>query len=43
VDHVLPRRFGGTDHPTNLRAACSSCNIARGDGVRPVSGPVSAW
>lgn len=30
VDHVLPRKLGGSDNPGNLRAACSSCNLRRG-------------
>lgn len=31
VDHVLPRSKGGSDHPANLRAACQTCNLRRGD------------
>ncbi len=30
VDHVTPKRDGGTDHPGNLRALCSPCNLGRG-------------
>lgn len=30
VDHVRPRRDGGTDHWTNLVAACFRCNNLRG-------------
>lgn len=30
VDHVVPRKLGGGDHPANLRAACASCNLRRG-------------
>lgn len=26
VDHVVPRRQGGTDHPSNLGARCRSCH-----------------
>lgn len=26
VDHVIPKALGGTDHPTNLTAACHTCN-----------------
>jgi len=26
VDHIHPRRRGGSDHPHNLRAACIPCN-----------------
>lgn len=34
VDHLTPRKFGGTDYPTNLRAAHLSCN--KGRGARPL-------
>jgi len=30
VDHVISRNDGGTDHPSNLRAACAKCNRAKG-------------
>jgi 5-methylcytosine-specific restriction endonuclease McrA len=30
VDHVIARALGGTDALTNLVAACSPCNSARG-------------
>lgn len=33
VDHIWPRRLGGTDHIDNLRAACGPCNKAKGDRV----------
>jgi 5-methylcytosine-specific restriction endonuclease McrA len=43
-DHVLPLRFGGDNSLANLRAACQSCNLRRGDGTQPVDGePASAW
>ena len=29
VDHIIPRRLGGSDDPANLRALCRSCHIAR--------------
>lgn len=29
VDHIIPRRFGGTDDLANLRAACRNGNNAR--------------
>lgn len=29
VDHVLPRRFGGTDHPRNLQPLCATCHNAK--------------
>lgn len=29
-DHVIPRSRGGVDHPDNLVAACSPCNLSKG-------------
>ncbi len=29
VDHVTPKRDGGSDHPSNLRALCAACNLGR--------------
>lgn len=26
VDHIISRRRGGADHPSNLRAICRSCD-----------------
>ena len=31
VDHVVPRRRGGTDHPENLQLLCPNCNRIKGD------------
>lgn len=33
VDHIWPRRLGGTDHIDNLRAICGPCNKAKGGRV----------
>lgn len=30
VDHVIPRRYDGSDQPGNLVAACRSCNSRKG-------------
>jgi ATP adenylyltransferase len=30
VDHILPRRHGGTDDPSNLQALCYKCNANKG-------------
>jgi 5-methylcytosine-specific restriction protein A len=30
VDHIIPKIRGGTDHPSNLRAACVPCNALKG-------------
>lgn len=27
LDHRIPMRFGGPNHPSNLRATCLSCNL----------------
>jgi 5-methylcytosine-specific restriction endonuclease McrA len=35
ADHVVPLRLGGTDHPSNLRAAHVGCNTRRGGGQAP--------
>jgi 5-methylcytosine-specific restriction endonuclease McrA len=29
VDHIIPKSMGGSDHPSNLRAACMHCNLGR--------------
>lgn len=34
VDHIVPRALGGTDDPSNLRAACATCNSRAGATVR---------
>lgn len=39
VDHVIPRSKGGTDHPSNLRAACAPCNLTRGTDPDPDPAP----
>lgn len=31
VDHVVPRKRGGTDHIDNLQLLCGSCNRIKGD------------
>ena len=31
VDHVIPRRIGGTDHIENLQMLCGHCNKVKGD------------
>ena len=34
VDHIVPLAAGGNElDPTNLRAACSTCNASRGGKV----------
>lgn len=31
IEHMRPRAIGGTDDPRNLVAACTRCNLAKGD------------
>ena len=31
IDHIVQLAKGGSDEDSNLRAACSPCNLARGD------------
>jgi DNA-directed RNA polymerase subunit RPC12/RpoP len=41
IDHIVPRKHGGTDQPKNLALACPHCNVARRDnlsGKDPVTG-----
>jgi hypothetical protein len=33
VEHVLPRKHGGTDEPENLALACIDCNLRKGSNV----------
>ena len=30
ADHITPVDAGGSDHESNLRAACANCNLSRG-------------
>jgi hypothetical protein len=32
LDHVLPRKRGGTNHESNLVTSCEDCNRLKGDG-----------
>ena len=31
IDHLIPKRFGGTDHKSNLVVACLPCNRRKAD------------
>ncbi len=35
LDHVMPLSKGGHHTAENLRVACSTCNLAKGDSVLP--------
>ena len=43
ADHVVPRTAGGSDHPSNLRAAHRSCNSARKDRAPEIPHTSRAW
>ena len=30
IDHIVPRKHGGTDHPSNLWLLCAACNSSKG-------------
>lgn len=33
IDHFIPRSKGGTNHPSNLRPCCFSCNNNKADNL----------
>jgi 5-methylcytosine-specific restriction protein A len=33
IDHILPLRRGGTNHPDNLRVLCRRCHVLRADNA----------
>ena len=33
VEHVIPKKHGGTDDPSNLALACVACNLHKGSDV----------
>lgn len=35
ADHVLPAALGGRNEPSNLQAACASCNRKKSNGYIP--------
>lgn len=41
IDHIRPKKHGGSDDPLNLALACNSCNLHKGPnltGIDPESG-----
>jgi 5-methylcytosine-specific restriction endonuclease McrA len=45
IEHVLPRKHGGSDDLDNLALACIDCNLHKGSniaGIDPESGQVTA-
>jgi HNH endonuclease len=44
IEHVLPRKHGGTDDVQNLALACIDCNLAKGSnvaGIDPATGAIT--
>jgi 5-methylcytosine-specific restriction endonuclease McrA len=44
IEHVTPRKHGGTDDAENLALACAECNLHKGSdltGIAPDSGEVT--
>ena len=33
IDHIQPKKHGGTDDPLNLALACNSCNLHKGTNL----------
>lgn len=33
VDHIIPQRWGGTDHASNLQCTCERCNHTKGAAI----------
>ena len=33
VEHIIPKKHGGTDDPRNLALACASCNLHKGPNL----------
>ncbi len=43
IDHIQPKKHGGSDDPVNLALACNSCNLHKGanlTGIDPESGRI---
>ncbi len=42
VDHVVPVSKGGSDHESNLVAACCDCNLGKSDDLVDAAPPMNA-
>jgi 5-methylcytosine-specific restriction endonuclease McrA len=43
VEHIIPRKHGGDDNPSNLALACDRCNLHKGAnlvGIDPDTGAI---
>jgi hypothetical protein len=43
VEHIIPRKHGGDDDPSNLALACDRCNVHKGanlTGIDPDTGAI---
>jgi 5-methylcytosine-specific restriction endonuclease McrA len=43
VEHIIPRKHGGDDNPSNLALACDRCNVHKGtnlSGIDPDTGVI---
>jgi 5-methylcytosine-specific restriction endonuclease McrA len=43
IDHIRPRKHGGTDDESNLALCCAFCNLHKGSnltGIDPVTGKI---
>ena len=36
VDHVIAKKHGGTDHPSNLAYSCAQCNRYKGSDIASI-------
>jgi hypothetical protein len=44
IDHIMPKKHGGDDDPSNLALACHHCNFHKGPnltGIDPESGNIT--
>ena len=44
VEHIRPKKHGGTDDPNNLALACVDCNLHKGSnltGIDPQTGDIT--
>jgi hypothetical protein len=44
IEHIRPRKHGGSDHASNLCLACIDCNLHKGPnltGIDPLTGSIT--